>query len=47
MAFKYTEDQLNNMDKTMLVELFPGLDGGIDKANTCTKREDVVSHGTD
>ena len=25
MAFKYTEDQLNKMDKTLLIELFLGL----------------------
>ena len=25
MAFKYTEDQLNKMDKTLIVELFLGL----------------------
>ena len=25
MAFKYTEDQLNKMDKALLIELFLGL----------------------
>lgn len=32
MAFKYTEDQLNKMDKTLIVELFLGLQYGMDRA---------------
>ena len=31
MAFKYTEDQLNKMDKTLIVELFLGLQDHMEK----------------
>ena len=31
MEFKYTEDQLNKMDKTLIVELFLGLQDHMEK----------------
>lgn len=40
MAFKYTEEQLNKLDKELLVQLFPGAsgpDGGADKADAGLK----------
>ena len=43
MAFKYTEDQLNKMDKTLLIELFLGLQ---DQRNTCIERKDAADDGT-
>ena len=44
MAFKYTEDQLNKMDKALLIELFLGLQ---DQMEELTKEpEDAASYGT-
>lgn len=38
MAFKYTEEQLNKLDKELLIQLFlarsSGPDGGTDKTDT-------------
>ena len=41
MAFKYTEEQLNKLDKALLIQLFMGLqdqNGGSDKTDTGIKR---------
>ena len=36
MAFKYTEEQLNKMDKELLVELFLGLQNQMEELTTET-----------
>ena len=37
MAFKYTEDQLNKMDKALLIELFLGLQDQMEELTKETK----------
>ena len=34
MAFKYTEEQLNKLDKELLIQLFLGMQDQLDKADT-------------
>lgn len=49
MAFKYTEDQLNKMDKALLIELFLGLQDQMEeltKETHALKPEDAASYGT-